>query len=104
MAFGGFMIPPPQTALANVLALGAKLEEAVDVARQIGGILATAEGARDGVKILGPNPAPLARVEGEHRIQFLIKSTSRARLVGILRALATECERRGIAPRSVMID
>jgi len=48
------------------------------------------EANRDhGCRILGPAPAPLARLRGEHRIQILIKSRSRKQLRGVIdRALA----------------
>ena len=35
-------------------------------------------------RILGPAPAPLARLRGEHRVQLLIKSRSRPRLRAVL--------------------
>ena len=57
-----------------------------------------------GMRVLGPTPAPLARIEGRYRIQFLIKSQSRAKLNQVLRGLIDHCERQGITPRSVMID
>ena len=57
-----------------------------------------------GIRILGPTPAPLARIEGRYRIQFLIKSQSRARLNQLLRGLLDHCEQQGIQPRAVMID
>jgi primosomal protein N' (replication factor Y) len=95
---------PPCAALANVIAQDAKLEQAARVAKQIQALLAPLEGAAPGLKVLGPSPAPLARVEGRYRIQFLLKASSRARLNGVLRRLADECERRGIRAQSVVID
>ena len=32
------------------------------------------------VRVLGPAPAPLARLRGEHRVQLLLKSRNRPRL------------------------
>jgi primosomal protein N' (replication factor Y) (superfamily II helicase) len=87
-----------------VVVQDAKLERAAQVAGEIGKVLERAEGAGNDLKILGPSPAPLARIEGRYRIQFLLKASSRARLSGILRRLADECERRGIPPHSVVID
>ncbi len=104
MRFRRMMHYPPGTALANVIAQGTKLEQAAQVAKQVGDFLNPLEQNTEGLKILGPTPAPLAKVEGRFRIQFLIKSTSRARLNTILRQLADYCEQQGIPQRSVMID
>jgi primosomal protein N' (replication factor Y) len=104
MRFRRMMHYPPGTALANVIAQGTKLEQAAEVAKQVGDFLIPLEQHTEGLKVLGPTPAPLAKVEGRFRIQFLIKSTSRARLNSILRQLADHCEQQGIPQRSVMID
>jgi len=104
MRFRRMMHYPPGTALANVIAQGSKLEQAARVAKQIGDFLIPLEGNTEGLKILGPTPAPLAKVQGRFRIQFLIKCTSRARLNNILRQLADHSEQQGIPPRCVMID
>jgi primosomal protein N' (replication factor Y) len=104
MRFRRMMRYPPCWALANVIVQDTKLERAAQVAAQIGRILERADGAGSELKILGPSPAPLARIEGRYRIQFLLKGSSRARLSGILRRLADDCDRRGIPPRSVVID
>ena len=95
---------PPAAALANVIAQGRDLEQAARVAQQIGRYFDSLDADAEQIKILGPSPAPLAKIEGRYRIQFLIKSRSRARLNTILRGLWDECERRGVPPRSFMID
>jgi primosomal protein N' (replication factor Y) len=104
LRFRRMMHYPPCAALANVIAQDAKLEQAAKVARQIQGLLAPLEGTAQALKVLGPSPAPLAKIQGRHRIQFLLKASSRARLNEILRRLADECEQRGIRPQSVVID
>jgi primosomal protein N' len=43
-------------------------------------------------------------VERRYRIQFLLKSVSRARLHALLKQLADHCERSGVQTRDVMID
>ena len=104
MRFRRMMHYPPVTALANVIAQGGELEQAARVAKQVGDFLIPLERHIEGLKILGPTPAPLAKVQGRFRIQFLIKCTSRARLNNILRQLADHSEQQGIPPRCVMID
>jgi hypothetical protein len=58
------------------------LEDATDLA----GRVRAAAHARSGVRVLGPAPAPLGRLRGEHRFQFFIKSPSRAEMRGAVRA------------------
>lgn len=104
MRFRHAMHYPPSAALANVVAQDVTLERAARVAREIGKFLDSMDGDSRALKVLGPSPAPLARVKGRHRIQFLLKSNSRSRLNRVLRGLVDHCEQRGISPRAVMID
>jgi primosomal protein N' (replication factor Y) len=104
MRFRRMMHYPPVTAIANVIAQGSKLEQAAEVAKNVGDFLLPLEQSTEGLKILGPTPAPLAKLEGRFRIQFLIKCTSRARLSGILQRLADYTEQHGVPHRALMID
>jgi primosomal protein N' (replication factor Y) len=74
------------------------------VAKAVGEFLARVDASRFGVRVLGPGPAPLAKIEGRYRIQFLMKAASRARLNELLRQLLDEFEQRRISPRSYVID
>jgi primosomal protein N' (replication factor Y) len=75
---------PPLVAMVNVVVRGksydAAMEAATDLARR------TEEGATGGFVILGPAPAPLTRLRGEHRAQFFLKGTSRVAMRTALRA------------------
>ena len=64
---------PPQVAMINVVVRGRAFEEAMDAAHDL------ADAARGGraFVILGPAPAPLTKLRGEHRAQFFLKGTSR---------------------------
>src|ERR1043166_990791 len=104
MSFRRLMHYPPSASLANVIAQHSRLEEAAHVAKQIGDYFETLEGMAHQLRVLGPSPAPLARIQGRYRIQFLLKAQSRARLNGILRRMMDYCEERKIPPQSVMID
>jgi primosomal protein N' (replication factor Y) (superfamily II helicase) len=95
---------PPTAALANVIAQDKKLEDAARIAREVGSFFGRLGDLARGVKILGPGPAPLAKIEGLYRIQFILKAASRARLNAVLRRLADECEQAGIPAHSLMID
>jgi primosomal protein N' (replication factor Y) (superfamily II helicase) len=64
-----------------------------------------ASNAERACRILGPAPAPLARLRGEHRIQILLKSRSRPRLRTVLDlALASAAEVRGCDLHSVNVE
>ena len=104
MRFRRMMHYPPATAIANVIAQGSKLEQAAVVAKHVGNFLIPLEKTSEGLKVLGPTPAPLAKLEGRFRIQFLLKCTSRARLSSILQRLFDYTDQQGIPSRSLMID
>jgi primosomal protein N' (replication factor Y) len=104
LRFRRMMHYPPLAALANIVVQDEKLEHAARVAHQVGEILEREAGRLAEIKILGPTPAPLARLKRRFRIQFLLKSSTRARLHTVLRRLAGECERQSIPPPAVTID
>ena len=64
---------PPQVAMVNIVVRGRTFAEAMDGARD----LADAARGATGFAILGPAPAPLTRLRGEHRAQFFLKGISR---------------------------
>ena len=64
---------PPQVAMVNVVVRGTSFTEAMDAARD----LADAVRGAKGFAILGPAPAPLTKLRGEHRAQFFLKGTNR---------------------------
>jgi len=68
---------PPFVALINGVVRGRTFEDAMQLAREIVRRLepATASGK---FTVLGPAPAPLGRLRGEHRVQFFLKGTRRA--------------------------
>jgi len=104
MGFRRMMHYPPITALANVVAQHERLERAARVAKEMGEFFNKVERQFPGIKILGPGPAPLAKVERRYRIQYLLKSNSRATLHALLKQLAHHCAQSGVQPREVMID
>ena len=104
MGFRLMMHYPPITALANIVAQHEKLERAAQVAKEIGDFFTNVEAQFPGIKVLGPGPAPLAKVERRYRIQFLLKSNSRANLHALLKQLVHHAAQSAIQPREVMID
>ncbi|MGD9904417.1 MAG: primosomal protein N' [Vicinamibacterales bacterium] len=75
---------PPVTAMVNVVVRGATADEAMRDAGRLARAAAHAA-AGSGTVVLGPAPAPLARLRGEHRAQFFLKGGQRARLRDAIR-------------------
>jgi primosomal protein N' (replication factor Y) len=78
---------PPTVAMVNVIVRGKThdlaMESAADLARR------TSTLSTGGFVVLGPAPAPLTRLRGEHRAQFFLKGRSRrAMRVALREALA----------------
>jgi len=68
---------PPLVAMINTIVRGRSFDEAMQTAAEIVRALEPAVAAA-GITVLGPAPAPLVRLRGEHRVQFLLKGTRRA--------------------------
>ncbi|MEO8097793.1 MAG: primosomal protein N' [Acidobacteriota bacterium] len=79
--FRRLMHYPPFGALANVIIRSSKEEEAISRSAALGRLLSPAP---EGVKVLGPAPAAVARVKTEYRFQVLLKTQSRVRLNEVL--------------------
>jgi primosomal protein N' (replication factor Y) len=95
---------PPAAALADVVVEDKQLEHAARMAAEVGKFFQSTSDLRKGIRILGPGPAPLARIEGYYRIQFLLKASSRAKLNALLRRLAEESEDWGVPSHALTID
>jgi primosomal protein N' (replication factor Y) len=80
---------PPLMALINAVVRGRTFDDAMsaatDAVRRLGPSAAAA-----GFSILGPAPAPLGRLRGEHRVQFFLKGVRRAEMRLALRAMLGE--------------
>jgi primosomal protein N' (replication factor Y) len=76
LAFRRGMRYPPMVALINTIVRGRSFEEAMQTATEIVHRVEPAA-ATAGLTVLGPAPAPLVRLRGEHRVQFLLKGTRR---------------------------
>ena len=59
--------------MVNVVVRGKTFDDAIGAARE----LADAARGGKGFALLGPAPAPLTKLRGEHRAQFFLKGTSR---------------------------
>ena len=77
---------PPLVALVNAVVRGRSFDEAMQTAADIVARLEPATAAA-GFAILGPAPAPLARLRGEHRVQFFLKGARRADMRNALKTV-----------------
>lgn len=82
--FRRLMRYPPFCALANVLVRSEKQEDALAMSGELGHLL---NPTPEGLKLLGPAEAPVARLKNEFRYQLLIKAASRVKLNETLQAL-----------------
>jgi primosomal protein N' (replication factor Y) len=67
---------PPFVALINVLIHHEDFAKASTVATELARLVKAAD-TENSLRVLGPAPAPLARLRGEHRLQVLIKTRFR---------------------------
>ncbi len=80
---------PPCVAMICVVVRGRTFEEAMHTATDIVRRLEPSA-ARVRFQVLGPAPAPLGRLRGEHRVQCFLKGTRRADMRNALKAVLTE--------------
>jgi primosomal protein N' (replication factor Y) len=80
---------PPVVALVNVIVRGRTFEDAMSTAtnavQRLKPLAATGS-----FLILGPAPAPLVRLRGEHRVQFFLKGSKRADMRNALKTMLAE--------------
>jgi primosomal protein N' (replication factor Y) len=94
---------PPFIAIASLLVHGPDLTKVRAVALELRKQLDAANQTRI-ARILGPAPAPLARLKGEHRFQLLIKSKSRRGLRAVADAALKAMSERGTNLRSINLE
>ena len=93
---------PPFGVLANVLVQSAKLEEAAGWSAELGKWFQKT--APEGVRVLGPCTAPIARIKGVYRFHLILKASSRKALNTALRGMLAHAEQAGVPRRNVTVD
>jgi primosomal protein N' (replication factor Y) len=101
LEFRRLMRYPPFSALANILVRSEKEEEAERMSAEVAGVL---KEAGEGVKVLGPAEAPVARLNKEFRRQTLVKSASRPRLNELLRGVFRHASEQKWPAGALVID
>jgi primosomal protein N' (replication factor Y) len=94
---------PPFVALASLLVHGSDLarvrSDAIELRKELD--LANTERA---ARILGPAPAPLARLKGEFRVQLIIKCRNRRELRRLIDAALKALAERKVNLRSITVE
>ncbi len=93
---------PPFGVLANVLIQSEKLEEAAGWSAEIGKWFQS--NAPQGVRVLGPCTAPIARIKGVYRFHLILKANSRKALNAALRGALAHADQTGVPRRNVVVD
>jgi primosomal protein N' (replication factor Y) len=94
---------PPFVSLASLLVhgpdLGKTRTEALELRKEL-----DAANQERASRILGPAPAPLARLKGRHRIQLLVKSRSRRQLRQVIDTALAALAAKGQNLRSINLE
>ncbi len=94
---------PPFVALINLLVRHAEYPKAAALASETARLVREAD-ADKVLRVLGPAPAPLARLKGEYRQQVLIKTRYRRQAREALDAAMEELKQRKLDTRMITID
>ncbi|AFL88987.1 replication restart DNA helicase PriA [Terriglobus roseus DSM 18391] len=93
---------PPFGVLANVLVQSQELNEALAWSGQLGRWFAGR--TVQGVRVLGPAAAPVARLKRIYRFHLLLKAQRRSDLQAGLRAMLQHAEAQGIPRKALVVD
>ncbi len=93
---------PPFGVLANVLVQSQKLEEAAGWSAELGKWFQKA--APEGVRVLGPCTAPIARIKNVYRFHLILKAGSRKALNAALRGMLAHADAAQIPRRNLIVD
>jgi len=80
---------PPTVAMINAIVRGPTFADAMQTASEIVRRLEPTTAAAH-MSVLGPAPAPLPRLRGEHRVQFFLKGARRAEMRNAIRTVLAE--------------
>jgi primosomal protein N' (replication factor Y) (superfamily II helicase) len=102
LRFRSWMHYPPYSALANVLVRSDKLDEALKWSGLLGRWFEKTR--HEGIRVLGPAPAPILRLKRDYRYHFILKSPSREKLNALLRAMLAHAAAEKIPRTQVIVD
>jgi primosomal protein N' (replication factor Y) len=102
LQFRSWMHYPPYSALANLLVRSDNLDDALQWSGMLGKWFDSTR--HEGVRVLGPAPAPIMRLKRDYRYHFVLKSPSREKLNSTLRAMLAHVTEKKIPRTQVIVD
>lgn len=102
MKFRRWMHYPPYGPLANLVVQSPHLEEAAGWAATLGRWFQLTQ--HEGVRVLGPATAPLAKIKRIYRFHLVLKADKRQSLARTLRAALAHADSVGIPRRNLIVD
>ncbi len=102
LRFRSWMHYPPYSSLANVLVRSDQLDEALRWSGALGKWFDKTR--HEGIRVLGPAAAPIMRLKRDYRYHFVLKSASREKLNGTLRAMLAYAAQQKIPRTQVIVD
>jgi primosomal protein N' (replication factor Y) (superfamily II helicase) len=100
--FRKFMHYPPFTSLALIQVRDKDPITASRITNAFGNLLTQC--ADNQIRILGPTPAPLAKIKSEHRFQIILKSKSRSRLNEVIKECLSQAVIQELELRKIHVD
>lgn len=97
------MAYPPYVVLASILIKHSDLSVALQNANALRESLDAANGEKH-CRVLGPAPASIARLKGEHRVQILVKGINRKKLREVVDLGLAEAEERKVDLKIVYVE
>jgi primosomal protein N' (replication factor Y) len=102
LRFRGWMHYPPFDSLANIVVRSDKQEEALRYSGLLGRWFEQVR--HEGVRVMGPAPAPITRLKKDYRFHFVLKAGSRERLNFVLRAMLATAQQQKIPRTNIIVD
>jgi primosomal protein N' (replication factor Y) len=102
LRFRGWMHYPPFESLANIVVRSDKQEEALRYSGLLGRWFEQVR--HEGVRVMGPAPAPITRLKRDYRFHFVLKAASRERMNVVLLALLAAAQQQKIPRTSIIVD
>jgi primosomal protein N' (replication factor Y) len=102
LRFRGWMHYPPFDALANIVVRSEKQDEALRYSGLLGRWFEQVR--HEGVRVMGPAPAPIIRLKKDYRFHFVLKAGSRERLNFVLRAMLATAQQHKIPRTNIIVD
>ncbi|MGB7188938.1 MAG: primosomal protein N' [Acidobacteriaceae bacterium] len=102
MKYRRWMHYPPYGPLANLVIQSPRLEEAAGWAAALGRWFQATQ--HEGVRVLGPATAPLAKIKRIYRFHLVLKAEKRQALARTLRAALAHADAAGIPRRNLIVD